>query len=98
VTSVVVRILCGFQWKDLVLDHFLCCGLSPGFSTRSERLLFDSLARIVFSSFFALHFLFVRCVACRFIPCAPSVLDTAFAPAHRTMGGPVSLLQISLHP
>jgi hypothetical protein len=29
VTSVVVRILCGFQWKDLILDHFfvLVCSL-----------------------------------------------------------------------
>jgi hypothetical protein len=98
VTSVVVRILCGFQWKDLILDHFLCCGLSPGFSTRSERLLFDSLAGIVFSSFFALHFVFVRCVASRFILCTPSVSDTVFALARGTMGGPVGLLLISLHP
>jgi hypothetical protein len=29
----IVRILCGFQWKILILDHFLCCGLSPSFST-----------------------------------------------------------------
>jgi hypothetical protein len=32
-TFVVVRILGGFQWKNLILDHFLCCGLSPSFST-----------------------------------------------------------------
>jgi hypothetical protein len=37
VISVIVKILCGFQWNDLILDHILCCGLFPYFFTRSRR-------------------------------------------------------------
>jgi hypothetical protein len=87
-----------FSMKRFDFGSFSVLWFVSWFSTRSERLLFDSLAGIVFSSFFALHFVFVRCVASRFIPCTPSVSDTVFALARGTMGGPVGLLLISLHP